>query len=86
MNLGYEQIPFERFPEGTRVYLMGLPVGRVLAALRGEGKGKRMTVLAHLEIDCRLERTRMPRHPTGWLLRSLEPVPGSERAATIAWN
>jgi hypothetical protein len=86
VNLGYDHIPFERFPEGTRIYLMGLPVGTLLSRVRGEGVGERVEVLGRLEIDCVLERAPAPDHPTGWLVRSLTAAPGSERAALLTWR
>jgi hypothetical protein len=86
VNLGYDQIPFERFPEGTRIYLMGLPVGRLLSRVRGEGAGDSVEVLGRLEIDCLLERAPAEDHPTGWLVRSFAAAPGTERAVRVTWR
>lgn len=86
VNLGYDQIPFERFPPGTRVYLMGPPIGRLQALVRGEGRGEKLTVLSRVELECLLERAPARDHPTGWLVRSLTAVPGSERTTDIVWR
>jgi hypothetical protein len=86
VNLGYDQVPFGQFPPGTRVYLMGLPVGRLLSRVRGEGVGDSVEVLGRLEIDCLLERAPAPDHPTGWLVRSFRVAPGSERASRVTWR
>jgi len=85
VQLGYHAVPFESFPVGTRLYLMGIPLGRVLAPVRGDGP-RRLKVLASVELECRLERIPEPSHPTGWLVGGIEAVPGTARSIEIDWR
>ena len=86
VNLGYGFHPFESYPEGTTIYLMGMPVGRFLGPVRGTEAGKKLDVLGGLELVCALERDPDAGHPTGWRVRSLESVPGSERPDQVTWR
>jgi hypothetical protein len=86
VNLAYDFVPFEDYPEGTIIYLMGMPCGRLLAPVRGKGKGDKLEVLAQVILDCRLERALDPEHPTGWVVRSLGVVPGSARPGSVSWR
>ena len=86
VNLAYDFVPFEDYQEGTIIYLMGMPFGRLLAPVRGKGKGGKLEVLAQVALDCRLERALDPEHPTGWVVRSLEALPGSARPGSVSWR
>ncbi|MEE9218060.1 MAG: hypothetical protein V3U98_03245 [Acidobacteriota bacterium] len=85
VQMGYHAIPFENFPPGTRVYLMGVPPGSLLAPVRGEAP-QRLEVLASLQLDCWLEPETSPKHPTGWRVRRFTVVPDSVRSAVIEWR
>ena len=84
-QLGYHAVPFETFPPETRLYLMGIPLGRLLVPVRGDGQRK-LKVLASVEIECRLEKTHDPLHPTGWLVRGFEAIPETARSIEIDWQ
>lgn len=85
VQLGYHAVPFETFPQGTRLYLMGMPLGRLLAPVRGDGP-RRLEVMASVDLVCCLKRTPKTTHPTGWLVRSIEAVPGTARSIEIEWR
>ena len=84
-QLGYHAVSFETFPPQTRLYLMGMPLGRLLVPVRGDGPRK-LEVLASVEIVCRLEKTNDPLHPTGWLVRDFEAIPETARSIEIDWQ
>ncbi len=86
VNLGYDQIAFERFPEGTRIYLMAPPLGSLLTLVRGEARPEPVRVLSRLQVDCVLEPARTPEHATGWLVRSVSALAGSEHSVSIEWR
>lgn len=82
----YNYVPFENYAEGTRIFLMGMPLGRLLGPVRGERKGEKIEVLAQVDIEWQIEPALDPKHPTGWVVRSVEAVPGTARAGTVEWR
>jgi hypothetical protein len=86
VNLGYNFVPFENYAEGTRIFMMGMPVGRLIGPVRGQNAGQKIEVLARLELEVDFQRDREKDHPTGWRVRSFSVVPGSERGGQIEWR
>lgn len=85
-NLGYNFVPFENYAEGTRIFMMGMPVGRLIGPVRGQDVGRKIEVLARVALDVEFERAKEQDHPTGWRVRAFTVVPGSAQPGEIEWR
>jgi len=86
VNLGYNFVPFENYAEGTRIFMMGVPVGRLIGPVRGQNAGEKVEVLARVDLDVEFERAKERNHPTGWRVRAFMVVPGSAQPGEIEWR
>jgi hypothetical protein len=80
VRLDYSPHRFEPFPAGTKLFLLGEPLGTLHTVTVGEALPAPLTLLEEIELEWRLRWYEAEDvYPEGWAVESVRPVPGSAR-------
>jgi hypothetical protein len=86
LEFGYAYINYDTFPEGTVIYLMGYPLGRIdKLTIQRSGKVVKK-VLKEGRVRWWFEKKK-PSHlsPSGWHIKSIEVLEDSMKYETVTW-
>ncbi len=86
LEFGYAHINYSTFPNGTVIYLMGYPLGRVDSlCIQKSGKVAKR-VLKEAKVRWWFEKKKASHlSPSGWYIKSIEVLEDSIKYETVTW-
>jgi hypothetical protein len=80
VSLDYSPHRFEPFPAGTKIFLLGEPLGTLHTVTVGEAPPEPLTLVERVELEWRLAWYEAEDvYPEGWAVESVRAMPGGVR-------